>query len=188
MDFFNELSKKFTQAARTVQEFTRESTETSRLSTDLKDAKDTLQRQLADLGRAYYDTLTGESDKVSEELVEAVRRTVEQIDLLTSQQERSRQQVRCPGCGSLQTAEARFCSNCGRPMPEKEPDGDDLPTDTDAEYCAECGAMRHGDAKYCAVCGHAFETEDVQVPAVKVEAPADENPVPESEEPDNFEE
>ena len=42
MDFLNDLGKKFTQAARSVQAFTRESTESTRLSSALRDARDEL--------------------------------------------------------------------------------------------------------------------------------------------------
>lgn len=186
MDFFNELGKKFTQAARSVQERTRESAESTRLASDLRSAQADLERQLAELGRAYYESTVAGTGEVPAGLIDQVRRTMDLIDTLSAQRERSRQQVRCPGCGAVQAEDARFCSSCGRPMPEKDPDPDEDPADCEAEYCAECGAMRHGRAKYCAVCGHAFLTGD-SLPAPKPPEPAAQ-PLEESEEPDLYEE
>ena len=176
MEFFNDLGKKFSHAARTVQERTREGVESTRLSADLRAARGELERQFAELGRAYYESVTGETP-VPDELVARVRATLEQIEALTAQRERARQQTRCPSCGAVQSGEARFCSNCGRPMPEKAPDPAEEPTDSDElQYCEQCGAMRQGKSRFCVVCGFSFETEDAQ-PALQ---PAEE-PVPESE-------
>lgn len=176
MEFFNDLGKKFSHAARTVQERTREGVESTRLSADLRAARGELERQFAELGRAYYESVTGETP-VPDELVARVRATLEQIEALTAQRERARQQTRCPSCGAVQSGEARFCSNCGRPMPEKAPDPAEEPAASDElQYCEQCGAMRQGKSRFCVVCGFSFEPEDAQ-PALQ---PAEE-PAPESE-------
>lgn len=176
MDFFNDLGKKFTKAARSVQEFTREGVENTKLTADLRSARSELDRRYADLGRAYYESLADGTGEVPEELISRVRAELETIESLLSQKERARQQVRCPGCGAMQSADARYCSSCGRRMPEDTPGVPETTEDGEAEYCAECGAMRHGHAKYCAVCGYAFDAPSEEPPAVvpaKAEAPAE---------------
>lgn len=189
MDFFNGLGKglgkKFSSAARTVQERTRETVESTRLASELRNARNDLELQLAELGRAYYQSVTGGPAEIPDELVARVRSTLELIDNLTQQRERIRQQLRCPGCGAVQAEGARYCSNCGRRMPEDAPtpavdDGDD-------EYCEECGAMRHGDSAYCPVCGHAFASDDNLPDAPRKAAPPASSDAMESpEEPDSF--
>lgn len=189
MDFFNELGKKFTQAARSVQERTRETNENSRLASDLRAAQADLTRQFAELGRAYYESTVAGTGKVPNELVLQVRRAMDLVDTLTAQQDRIRRQVRCPGCGAMQAEDAHYCSNCGRPMPEKDPEPEETPAGSDAEYCTECNAMRHGDAKYCAVCGHPFAGDgDETLPAPRPPQAAEAPDLAESEEPDQFEE
>ena len=126
MDFFNGLGKKFTKAARSVQELTREGVENTRLAADLRSARSELDRQFADLGRAYYESLSA-GDEVPEELVSRVRVTMEGIEALLAQKERARAQVRCPDCGAMQSEDARFCSSCGRRMPEPGPEPEDEP-------------------------------------------------------------
>jgi predicted amidophosphoribosyltransferase len=97
-----------------------------------------------------------------------------QVEALTLQRERTNRQTRCPGCGSAQGAQARFCSNCGRAMQEALPVTE---YEDDEEYCDSCGAMRQGESKYCAVCGAAFVKEAESLP-VKADAPAQAKPEP----------
>lgn len=52
--------------------------------------------------------------------------------------------LRCPVCGALHTAAARFCSACGLPF---EHEG----------RCSSCGAPRPTGARFCAGCGATFE-------------------------------
>lgn len=175
MEFFNGLGRKFTNAARSVQELTRDTVEGSRISADIRAAKGELDRHYAELGRAYYASLGGKTE-VPGELIRAVRISLERIDELTVQQDRLRQQVRCPGCGAAQAEDAKFCSNCGRPMPEPAPE---IPEPTaDAEYCVRCGAMRHEDARFCDVCGEAFDPAERigELPAPATLHPSGEGP------------
>jgi hypothetical protein len=181
MDFFNGIGKKFTHAARTVQELTREGVEGSRLALDLRSARGELDRQLADLGRAYYEWITEGVSEVPEDLIARVGASMEHIESLMAQKERSRPHARCPGCGFVQAENARFCSNCGRRMPEDAPEP--VAAEEDTEYCAECGAMRHGSSIYCSVCGHSFDPQEAQAhePPAPIETPAIAEPLEEPE-------
>lgn len=172
MDFFGDLSKKFSQAARSVTERTKEGVESTKLAVDLRAAKSELEARLAELGRAYYDSVTLEGREVPEELIQKVRESVALVDSLTAQRDRALRQNRCPACGAVQAQEARFCSNCGRPMPEPAPAVEEEP-EVETEYCPACGAMREGNAKFCVVCGGAFVKEDGNPPAVIVESKTD---------------
>ena len=183
MDFLNDLGKRFTRVARSVQERTREGWESTRLSADLYSLRGDLERQYTALGEAYFKAVSA-GEEVPEELITRVKATVDRIDELTALREN---RVRCPACGAYQVPEARFCSKCGNRMPEEAPEPAPEPVDEDdSEYCPVCGAMRHEDSNFCAVCGHAFAAAEAPKPE---EAPAPkekEEPKPEaapSEEP-----
>lgn len=173
MDFFNDLSKKFSQAARTVQERTRDGVESTRLSMDLRAVNAELEKNYTALGRAYYESLTVEGAIVPEELIHRVHNCLVQIENLTTLRDRARQQTRCPSCGAVQPDGSRYCSHCGRPMPEAMPVIPEESIYQDAQYCEKCGAMREGMSRFCAVCGSPFEPEDQQpvLPASEVETP-----------------
>ena len=183
MDFLNDLGKRFTRVARSVQERTREGWESTRLSADLYSLRGDLERQYTALGEAYFKAVSA-GEEVPQELVSRVKATVDRIDELTALREN---RVRCPACGSFQAPEARFCSKCGRRMPEDAPEPVEEPVEEDeSEYCPECGAMRHEDSNFCAVCGHAFAAnaakEEPEAPAKPEPAAPSESP---AEEPDH---
>ena len=183
MDFLNDLGKRFTRVARSVQERTREGWEITRLSADLYSLRGDLERQYTALGEAYFKAVSA-GEEVPQELVSRVKATVDRIDELTALREN---RVRCPACGSFQAPEARFCSKCGRRMPEDAPEPVEEPVEEDeSEYCPECGAMRHEDSNFCAVCGHAFAANAAKE---EPEAPAKPEPAapsePPAEEPDH---
>ena len=183
MDFLNDLGKRFTRVARSVQERTREGWESTRLSADLYSLRGDLERQYTALGEAYFKAVSA-GEEVPQELVSRVKATVDRIDELTALREN---RVRCPACGSFQAPEARFCSKCGRRMPEDAPEPVEEPVEEDeSEYCPECGAMRHEDYNFCAVCGHAFAANAAKE---EPEAPAKPEPAapsePPAEEPDH---
>ena len=169
MEFLNDLGKRFTRVARSVQERTREGWENTRLSADLYSLRGDLERQYTALGKAYFNsTLTGE--EVPQELLSSLKATYDRIEELTAQREN---RVRCPSCGAYQAEDARFCSKCGRRMPEEAAAPLPEPEDEDeSEYCPVCGAMRHEDSKFCVVCGHAFAEKEEE----------NENPEPEPQE------
>ena len=183
MDFLNDLGKRFTRVARSVQERTREGWESTRLSADLYSLRGDLERQYTALGEAYFKAVSA-GEEVPQELVSRVKATVDRIDELTALREN---RVRCPACGSFQAPEARFCSKCGRRMPEDASEPVEEPVEEDeSEYCPECGAMRHEDSNFCAVCGHAFAANAAKE---EPEAPAKPEPAapsePPAEEPDH---
>ena len=184
MDFFCDLGRKFSHAARSVTERTKESVENTKLAVDLRAARNDLESRFAELGRAYYDSITMEKREVSQELIQSVREAIALVENLTAQRDNASRQVRCPSCGSTQAHDANFCSNCGRPMPESAPAMVETAVD-DAEYCDSCGAMRQGESKFCAVCGEAFAKEDANPPAIVQPTPS---PVPDAlEEPEDTE-
>lgn len=188
MDFFNDLSKRFSSVAKTVTEKTRDSVEVSRLAGDLRAQKNALEQLYVELGKVCYALRMGEDadPKLAEQLAESIRRTRERIEELTAQRDVLRDVKRCLSCGAVMPKNAKFCSNCGKRLPEDSPQLDaDNPAD--AEYCPDCGAQRISDEPFCAVCGHPFEaveTETSPVPEVEQKTSSPMN----IEEPDTFEE
>lgn len=163
MDFFGDLGRRFSHAARAVTERTKEGVESTKLAVDIRAARSELEERLAQLGRAYYDSIALEGREVAPELIQSVREGIALVESLTAQRDRANRQSRCPSCGSAQSPEARFCSNCGRPMPESAPTIEE-PAGEDVQYCESCGAMRQGESAFCAVCGEAFCKEEINPP------------------------
>ena len=165
MDFFNDLGKKFSSVINSVTEKTKESVEASQLSSDLKSARSALEALYAEYGKACYAIYSGSGDaEAAQAVAKRIDEAVKRLEALNAQREELNEQVRCPGCGALQPKAARFCSNCGRRMPEEAPKPEpEAPAEV--EYCPDCGAQREGESKFCAVCGRPFEAEPAEADA-----------------------
>ena len=189
MDFFNDLGKMINQAARSISARPREEAAPVQVHT-FGVAEVELNRRLAELGSAYYQVTIGEREKVDPVLIERVREARETLDALAATAEA--QTLRCPFCGAAQLAGARFCSSCGKPLPEKplQDDASEEPDDS-LEYCAECGAVRRNGERFCAVCGGAFNPEEAEAsqPGTAHEPPEVDKPLAADapEEPDDAE-
>lgn len=187
MDFLNDLGRKFTKAARSVQEMTLDTVESSRLAEKVREysVRSELENLHAEIGRAYLKSLDGEGD-VPAELIERARAVAKRLAAMEGPKDADLR--RCPHCGTPADKSSAYCSRCGKPLPDDAPAPavSAMPEADEPEYCADCGAMRQSGSKYCAVCGAAYAKDGSVVPAKPhVEfAPVEDLP----EEPDNFEE
>ena len=169
MEFFNDLSKRFSNVARSVSEKTKDSVEATRIANDLRVQKNALEQLYTELGKVCFALRMGEGDsEQAEALSERIQRTRERIDELTAQRDAIRDVRRCPACGAVMAREARFCSACGKRMPEDAPKTEDKGPG-DAEYCPDCGAQRKPGEKFCTVCGKSFEPAEAPDPEEEVE-------------------
>lgn len=156
MEFFNDLSKRFSNVAKSVTEKTKDGVEVTRIASDLRIQKNALEQLYAELGKACYAMRIGEGDaEQAEQLSARIERTRARIDELVAQRDAIRDVRRCPSCGQVMVKDARFCSNCGKRMPEEAPQVAEDPAE--AEYCPDCGAQRGANDRFCAVCGRSFE-------------------------------
>ena len=185
MEFFNEMSKRFSNVAKSVTEKTKDSVEVSRIAGDLRAQKSALEQLYTELGRVCYDIRMGDVDADrAEQLAGRIQHVRARIDELTAQRDAIRDVRRCPGCGAVMPRDARFCSACGRRMPEDAPRAEDNGP-ADHEYCPDCGAQRTADERFCGVCGKSFAPA-AEAPAAPTAEPAEPEPI-NTEEPEGFE-
>ena len=151
MDFFNDLSRKVSSVAKSVTEKTKDGVEATKIASELHSAKGELNTLYTRLGEVCYNLRQGGGDPdEAERLYERIRATKNRIEELTAQRDDLRDVRRCPGCGSVQAKDARFCSSCGRRMPEDAP-APETDAPEGAEYCPDCGAQRMAEDRFCTV-------------------------------------
>ena len=184
MEFFNDLSKRFSSVARSVTEKTKDGVEVTRIASDLRIQRNALEQLYTELGKVCYAIRIGDGDpEQAEQLSERIQRTRARIEELTAQRDAIRDVRRCLSCGTVMPKEARFCSACGKRMPEDPPQAD-INGLADREYCPDCGAQRSPSDRFCVVCGRPF---DAVSPAAPPKSPDIEAPAPiNEEEPDSF--
>ncbi len=180
MDFFKEFSKQFSNVARSVSGTSKESPEAARLNGEVKAVQNTLESLYARYGKACYALRLGAGDdKAVEDLAIQVQAARLRLDELTQQLNALRQLRRCLSCGAVHPKEAKFCSACGKRLPDEAPKPEPAP---EGEYCPGCGALREGGEARCPVCGAFFDARpEAPVPATS----APDRPAPDIEEPDD---
>lgn len=170
MAFFNEFKEKFNKAAQSVTSKTKESIkdlgDVSRLTNEARSITGEITAKYQEIGRIYVESKG--TDHVSlAPLCQQVVDLKEKLEAIERQKMQIKNQNRCPACGSTMPRDARFCSSCGRRMPEETPEAEEAPSMADVNYCPDCGAMLKGDEKYCAVCGHGGEeTPEPEAPVI----------------------
>ena len=180
MDFFKEFGKQFTSVARSVTEKTKESAETGKLGSELRSAREGLERLYARYGKACYALQNGRGnrDEVAE-LTLRIRAEEARIGELDAAWVAAREVKRCLSCGAVFPKEARFCSACGKRLPEEAPRPEPVAV---GEYCPACGAAREDGEVRCPVCGADFEPRAAASEPAPEPAPVPEGP--DIEEPD----
>ena len=179
MDFLKEFSKQFSGKGRSTPDKPREGTGLNRHDAKLAEAKASLNRLYERYGRACYAARTGQGDPAgTHELALRIQATLLQVEELTDARDAARELKRCLNCGAVFGKEARFCSHCGKRLPEAAPRPEPVQP---GEYCPECGAQREAGDSRCPMCGLDFcaPAEPAPVPA---ETLSDDIPAP--EEPD----
>ena len=156
MAFFNDFKELFQNAAQTVTNKTKDGMETARLASESRSVANDLAAVYEQIGRVYVES----EGRNAEELTLLAAKAValkERMEGLERQRMQLRNQSRCPACGAAAAKDARFCSSCGRRMPESAPEAEKAPAVEDVNYCPECGAMLREGEKFCAVCGFGGE-------------------------------
>lgn len=65
---------------------------------------------------------------------------------------------KCPECGTVNHADAKFCVGCGKSFIEKTVDikPQDIKENINTKKCPACGAQNPKNAKFCVVCGESL--------------------------------
>ena len=170
MAFFNDFKEMFTSAAQSVTNKTKDSVEISRLSSESRSVAGEIEDLYREIGRVYVDS-KGTDGTTLAPLCAKVAELREKLESLERQKMLLRNQNRCPSCGAVMAKGARFCSNCGRRMPEPAPEPEPAPN-ADVVYCPECGAMCKDADEFCVVCGRSLREAPAEKPKKAPAAPA----------------
>lgn len=189
MAFFNDFKELFSNAAQSVTSKTKDGVEIGRIASESRGIAGELAELYEQIGRAYVDSEGRDLERIAPLCAKALELR-ERLEALERQKLAIRNQNRCPACGAVAAKEARFCSNCGRRMPEPAPEPEPAAEAQEICYCPSCGAMKKKeDEIFCPVCGHRW-SEDISEPAPEPTAPIAE-PAPQeddsAEAPDSFE-
>ena len=86
---------------------------------DILSKEDVLEKQFAELGRDYYYQ-NKEKDEEKSDLFAEIAATEDEIQKLKDEILKIQGSAECPSCGTKQSSDHSFCTNCGSSMTQTE--------------------------------------------------------------------
>ncbi|MCC8030029.1 MAG: zinc ribbon domain-containing protein [Lachnospiraceae bacterium] len=184
MDFFNKLGSSISSAGKDGLNKAKEMKDSAKISLDIKDRENTIQKMYRELGKTYYQDHKDDISPEYGDRIAAIKAAFEEIGELKSNLDDVRGIHRCPHCGKAISPEAKFCPSCGEKCEEVvECEVVEDETEESADGAAACGADGAADgAEPCGVDGTADEAAACGAPDAfddgaagdKADAPTDE--------------
>jgi len=118
MAFFDDVSKKLSEAGKSVANSTKNMAETAKLNSSISDERKKLTDLYQKLGEAYYVKYQENPDPEFAELVNGAKEAIDKIVTLREDLQKVKGIRLCPSCGAENPSNNTFCSKCGQKMDE----------------------------------------------------------------------
>jgi DNA-directed RNA polymerase subunit RPC12/RpoP len=158
MGFWNQIK----QQASVLKEKTADKTREWQLQNQINDIRNQIEAKHNTLGIKVYEMYKEDRGDY-----DSLVPLCEEIDVLFGKISELEEQIEelkikagtCPHCQHLNTPDARFCANCGKPLAEADdnkpaPEPEQEPTPA---VCPACQAELADEAKFCPHCGHQIQ-------------------------------
>lgn len=154
MAFFEELKEKVSSATQSVGNKVRSSVgEAGRISDEKREINAEITGLYTEIGRLYYET-NGADVARMHPLCRKISELHARLEALDVREMKMDKAEKCPSCGASMPRDAKFCANCGKPMPPAQEE--EAPDMAYLNFCKTCGAMYAKGERRCAICGEAL--------------------------------
>lgn len=153
MAFFDDLSKKISQAGQTAVQKTKEMTEIARINGLISDEEKKMTNNYYQIGKLYVAMHQHDFESDFAGMITAISESETKIRDFKQQIQDIKGVIRCEKCGAEVTKGIAFCSACGAAMPQIE-----TTTVSDHNKCANCGAAVAKGMRFCTSCGKPMAT------------------------------
>lgn len=169
MAFFDQISKRITDAGQVAAQHTRNLTDTTRLNMKIAENKKKMSQLLFEMGHDYYQKHrkeTGNEEQIYIDQVNVLFREImscqdeiKRIKVAAAQERGAWMNTRkCPACGCEVEGDSVFCTACGIRLPDEDDEsmeiGDKLEETTYyPRICPVCGTEVEDHDLFCLNCG-----------------------------------
>ncbi len=113
------LRDELVSAGKEVGEKVSDASTVAKKKIDILSKEDVLEKQFAELGREYYYQ-NKEKDEEKSDLFAEIAATEDEIQKLKDEILKIQGSAECPSCGTKQSSDHSFCTNCGSSMTPTE--------------------------------------------------------------------
>ena len=144
MAFLDQISRAMETAGNMAKQKTKDSVGAAGIHSLIAEEERTLLAVYQRIGREYAARHSEDAEEALRMMVEAAKDSEKKISEYKKQLQLTANTVVCPNCGQETAAGAKFCSNCGTPMPQAAPQ---------QTACPRCGSPLEANVRFCANCG-----------------------------------
>ncbi len=152
MGFFDDLSRKVSDAGQTAVQKTKEMSDIARINSLVSQNETKINNLYTQIGKLYVEKYGVDGAESFTELVNGIKEAEKQNEDYKKQVQDIKGVRRCPSCGAEVPKDAAFCSSCGSVMPKIE---EVIPEDM--IKCGKCGALVKKGMKFCTSCGQPIQ-------------------------------
>lgn len=156
MPFFDDLSKKITQAGQTAVQKTKDFTDNARLNSAISEEEKRINNCYLEIGKLYVSTHFDNYEDDFAKMIDSIRESEQKILDYRRQIQKLKGIIRCENCGAEVANNSAFCSSCGASMP-KQTVGQTAESTEDSVKCPSCGQMLSKNMKFCTTCGQSLD-------------------------------
>lgn len=145
MAFFDDISKKLSQASQNAVGKTKDSADIFKLKNEISEEERKVVALYNEIGRLYASMHYEDYEPAFNDLMLRLKESVKAIELRQAQIQNIKNVTTCSNCGAEISRDSTFCSVCGN----KKADRVDMVT----PRCASCGNPIEAGSKFCTFCG-----------------------------------
>lgn len=116
MGFFDELTESLTTAGKDMTQKAKDVSELAKLKLDIKAKEDYVEKQYAEIGKAYFEKHKDEEGLEEAEQFFLIKEALGEMERMKEEVLRIKGAAECPKCGAKMPEGATFCSSCGTKM------------------------------------------------------------------------
>lgn len=154
MAFFDDLSKKFSEASQSTIQKTQNMAESVKLNSMISDEEKKIKELCTQIGKLYVSKYKETPDDDFLTLVEEVKEAEAKITQYKDRIIELKGAGKCPNCGAEIANDAVFCSSCGTAVPKN------APAEPEGAFCSACGAKVRPGSRFCTSCGTPMTTDE----------------------------
>ena len=147
MAFFDDLSKKISQAGQNVVQMTKDFNDVNRINSLISEEEKKINNNYYQIGKLYVAIYGNNYAPDFEYMIASLRESDRKINEYKQQLKEIKGIVHCERCGAEVESGVAFCGACGAPMPQVESDGEVM------IKCPDCGQKVQKDMRFCTGCG-----------------------------------
>lgn len=160
MPFFDNLSKKASEATAKAMQKAQDFSETSRLNSMIAEQEKRINTTYYQIGKLYVSVHGADREEAFVGMVSDIADAEQKIAEYRKQIQDIKGVQHCDKCGAEVPSGVAFCSSCGAPMPKPE-----VTMDSDSVKCENCGAMVKRGMRFCTSCGKPMAATVISSPA-----------------------